>query len=665
MNSRKRIAVITTSPDDIYQQEVLKGVFEGCTEYGYDAAVITSLIKTEHYFELYVKGAVNIFKLINPDLFDGIIIATLTLQSELMPDLGDRLLEIFKSAGYKNVISLDKPFGDYPVQYVDDRTPFYEISEHIFEKHGCTDVYFLSGPKDGDSSSRLEGYKDYLDDHGIIYDENKVFYGDFWYSSGEKLADDIHSGSVRKPQAVICASDHMAIGLVNRLVNHGIKVPEDIIVTGFDSTHEGALNKISITSYNPKIFENAMNAVHRLHSLIEPDAPRGKDKFFGHSLIPGDSCGCCENTIRYFRESFRSHLVMLNHNFGSDSPDVPYDLGNLLESYISELLIRAQDEKNCLIDIVSSAYFLKPMENFYICLRKDWKYSDDSYSNGYPDRIMLAARKCFNDDSKSKYGINDPDEDSFDTSLMLPDMHEAHEEPLVYYFMPLHSENFNFGYSVLSRKLSQPYVLGEVEKLWIRYVNTALETTKIRTRIYKNTITDVPTGLLNRYGMYSMVAEKRQTLEADNQYRKKEGMEQRKVSIAVIMIDMDGLKKINDTYGHSEGDYGIKLIADALISGRCRDDLAVRNGGDEFLYILISDADGKNSPEKRVLERITEIEKYITEHSETSGKPYTVSASFGYSLAAFDETTDLDRLIKEADEMMYTSKKKKKAERKD
>lgn len=664
MKTRKRIAVVMCATEEIYQQAVLKGIFSRCAQYDYDVAVIAPTVQMLHYYDIYLNGEINIFSLMNLELFDGVILVSLPLGRGKDGSVLENLVKTFKDADYRNVVSLDYEIEGYPSVFVDDKSAFREIAEHIHGFHGCKDVYFLSGPEGGDSSDRLEAYLEYLADNGIPCDRSRIFYGDFWYTSGQNLADDIHSGKVHKPEAVICASDHMAIGLVNRLSEYGIKVPDEIIVTGFDSTAEGALNDISITSYNPKVFENAVRAVDVIHRTAEPDIPV-PDVILNsaHSLVFGDSCDCI-NTDSYFRKTFKQNLFMLNHNFNNELEDMHYDIGALTESYILEKLVRAQDEKQCLVDVIAAGYLLTPMETFTLCLRPDWLTTTEPFTSGYPERMLLAGRKCVQDESVSKYGVFDRDAECFDTSVMLPEMLEAHDEPRVYYFMPVHFDDFNFGYCVLAKKLGESGVINCVPKQWLRYVNTALEITKIRTRIFNDTITDVTTGLLNRHGMYTAVTDYLSALESENEYLSGEGRPLRKSRLLVIMIDMDGLKKINDTYGHKEGDYGINTIAGALKSVKYSDDLAVRNGGDEFLFISMGEFT-EEELSQRAEEKINNIHRYITEKSASSGKPYPISASFGYATAEFTGQGVLDELISIADERMYENKKKKKAERRD
>lgn len=190
MNTRKKIALITASPDEIYQQEIMKGVFSRCSEYGYDVAVITPLITLSHFYDIYLRGEINIYNLFNPDLFDGIIITSLAFAHQKNHFVFENIIRKLREKNYTNIVLLDQKIDGFKSSFTDDRPAVKEIAAHIYDYHGCSDVYFLSGPENGDSSERLEGYREFLRERGLECDESRIFYGDFWYTSGEKLAEE-------------------------------------------------------------------------------------------------------------------------------------------------------------------------------------------------------------------------------------------------------------------------------------------------------------------------------------------------------------------------------------------------------------------------------------------------------------------------------------------
>ena len=125
----------------------------------------------------------------------------------------------------------------------------------------------------------------------------------------------------------------------------------------------------------------------------------------------------------------------------------------------------------------------------------------------------------------------------------------------------------------------------------------------------------------------------------------------------ICFIDVDGLKHVNDTYGHTEGDYLIVSIVDAIKENIRAKDFVIRMGGDEFL-IMLTEATSETA--EKVWSRISNS---LDKRNKESNLKYKLSASHG--TVTFDSSTkeSIDSLIKIADERMYIEKRKKYAER--
>lgn len=126
------------------------------------------------------------------------------------------------------------------------------------------------------------------------------------------------------------------------------------------------------------------------------------------------------------------------------------------------------------------------------------------------------------------------------------------------------------------------------------------------------------------------------------------------VKMAIVMIDIDYFKKYNDFYGHPAGDMVIRKIAEIIKNNIRKNDIAIRYGGEEFLLIL-KDADFDAF--KEIYERISQTlyhENIFHEKSEVSDR---ATLSFGVCFKKFEKKLDLKESIKEADEMLYLSKK--------
>jgi len=122
--------------------------------------------------------------------------------------------------------------------------------------------------------------------------------------------------------------------------------------------------------------------------------------------------------------------------------------------------------------------------------------------------------------------------------------------------------------------------------------------------------------------------------------------------IALIFIDLNNFKSVNDIYGHEKGDEVLKEVANELKKSFRSYDILVRYGGDEFIVLL------KIPKEKFNLENILNS---INKRIKNRFKKYNISLSFG--ITTTEESFDLEKLIELADERMYEDKKRKKANR--
>lgn len=153
---------------------------------------------------------------------------------------------------------------------------------------------------------------------------------------------------------------------------------------------------------------------------------------------------------------------------------------------------------------------------------------------------------------------------------------------------------------------------------------------------------DLLTGLYNRRGLDRQ-------LSILFQHPEKLGLG------ALIMIDADGLKQINDTYGHENGDLYLIKISEVIDKFGLRSNLSARQGGDEFV-LLLYDYDSEDE-----LQNTLRTLEYIQTHSTVRlGEDLNVPLRFSLGYALLDGTADTQRLFKEADERMYANKRERK-----
>jgi diguanylate cyclase (GGDEF)-like protein len=160
-------------------------------------------------------------------------------------------------------------------------------------------------------------------------------------------------------------------------------------------------------------------------------------------------------------------------------------------------------------------------------------------------------------------------------------------------------------------------------------------------------LTDDLTGLYNRRGFMFHAEQQLKLFRSRKTDR----------SLWMMMLDMDGLKKINDTFGHSEGSFAIIELGKILKNNFRDSDVISRFGGDEFVVLIINTLD-------EVKEKISErLQKNLEQFNANSGKPYEIAASFGLVPIDFDGKTTVDDALKEADDAMYQHKRSRKAAR--
>ena len=122
--------------------------------------------------------------------------------------------------------------------------------------------------------------------------------------------------------------------------------------------------------------------------------------------------------------------------------------------------------------------------------------------------------------------------------------------------------------------------------------------------------------------------------------------------VFVCVADLNGLKHLNDTYGHAAGDEAIAAVSAELLKAAPKGSRIVRTGGDEFLLIAALDKDCKEPHEMS-----SKIDKGLEEYNKAHPNPFTIGASYGWVLLPLKENmVDLDEYIQMADAKMYDMK---------
>ena len=304
-----------------------------------------------------------------------------------------------------------------------------------------------------------------------------------------------------------------------------------------------------------------------------------------------------------------------------------------------------------LTKVIYDAMSLYGIEQYYLCLyEKPIKHLPNTIFE-YPPKIKIVLGHNISNDVEMEY---------FDTIEMLPDELIFREERNLLIFMSLFSGIEHFGYIVfgideviqhvfenlrehISNTLKSETIFCELIENEEQLTQAVQELKVFNKKLNDISTIDELTGLYNRRGF---------NLYGDSCYKSMEASDK---TFILLFGDIDGLKIINDTYGHLEGDEAIKAVARILKDCFRNYDIISRIGGDEFTVITVIPKSQNDVNE--IMERINHN---FYKYNSMSSKPYKVTMSFGYSVFSPEFFGTFEEHVKQADGRLYEQKKHRK-----
>lgn len=141
--------------------------------------------------------------------------------------------------------------------------------------------------------------------------------------------------------------------------------------------------------------------------------------------------------------------------------------------------------------------------------------------------------------------------------------------------------------------------------------------------------------------------------QIDSRIQARVNSRSRQSPFALILIDLDDFKTINDTYGHLEGDRVLVIFSNILLQSFKREDLISRYGGDEFLIVVRSDV------EEQIQSMLERLRERLEEFNQKEVKPFNLAFSAGYEIYRSDTHRDMTQLLHAVDRKMYARKTEK------
>lgn len=175
----------------------------------------------------------------------------------------------------------------------DNQAGMRELARHLLRDHGYGNVAYLAGLADSpDSLARRATVVTEAAAAGAALATGPQWQGNYYAAGGARIIERLLAGGASMPRAIICANDQTALGVMYALAQHGIDVPGDVAVTGFDDIPMARHLRPQLTTVRQPIQEIGATAFDVLHSMIGNGVPAVRDVVLPTRLILRESCGC-------------------------------------------------------------------------------------------------------------------------------------------------------------------------------------------------------------------------------------------------------------------------------------------------------------------------------------------------------------------------------------
>ena len=277
------------------------------------------------------KTSLGLYDLAKPDQFDGLILTADVAYGVHADDLA----LVRKLYGSLPIVtqSVDVPGAS---MFIPNNTEgMRAVLRHLIEEHGYKRIAFIRGIQGQiDAEQRFQAYQDELKAHNLRFDEDLVVDGDYTTESGRAAIRTLLDERKLRFQAVVAANDSMAFGALEALQQRGVRVPDDVAVTGFDDLREAQATGVPLTTVRQSFYTAGKHALEALLKRINGDTvPRttSHTDTIAHPLVvrlfagkcPPGSCGAHAMWQRPagWKINARRHLRALLNSAGITDQD--------------------------------------------------------------------------------------------------------------------------------------------------------------------------------------------------------------------------------------------------------------------------------------------------------------------------------------------------------
>ncbi|MCR4646957.1 MAG: substrate-binding domain-containing protein [Oscillospiraceae bacterium] len=594
----KRIGVIIPAITDNLQSELLDGIYRTAAAAGCDVIVVTTATSALefHIQSEIMEGEESIYALLERARLDGVLLVS---QYFIKETVRQKLSEIIRKTRIPCIDLGGTALGFDTVTIPQDEA-VYELTSHIIEQHGCRDLLFLAGyAENPDSEQRMQGFLRAAKAHECTYE---IHYGDFWKTKAAELGTEFVQQKRPLPDAVICASDIMAVTLCDTLHNGGISVPDDVIVTGFDG-HLVALSHFpSITTVSGGMQELGRKGTEKLFTLIGCRPAGSPDT--GMHILYSASCGCVKRLQGYEEAALRVQDYIRHEAEATEMLDM-----RIHSDYITKASdVETLGELTSVIDQI--AHTLKGYQSMFWCLYPDWdaapEQPDMIRKKSFPKQMLCVLAKDAWQDGRNG-GL-------FPTAEIVPMLSQPHE-PVLLFVLSLHASSQVFGYCGLAYANAADFSVSVMLFNMMSAVANGLRMLRhkryaeyLQRKIEEASLYDKMTDMLSKKGLLL--------------YLEKQEVQSSRTGIMLVTIDkLTPAVNVRSSSTFSDKVMQTELLlanAIRLLSGKHLQTARL----DKRTFAVVFPLSGKETPERRAEEIMIQLEVLIRKMQEGTAEAF-------------------------------------------
>ena len=624
MDETKKIALVISASNFERQKNIVRSVHRALKSKGNYILYVFTNYGVFYDDMAYDHGEAAIYTLLDYEEFDGCIIegniGSGQLTEKVARNLRERKIPL---------ITINIEAEGVPFLTMDSYHAGCKLIEHLLDEHNCTKInLILTWTGDVISRQALQAYEDTMKKRGISPEQKRVIYQNVSIQNGRNLYQKFEELGIADAEAVVCIHDVMAIGLCLELQERGIRIPEDIKLCSLNYSTNSIAFRPSITGADRMDDEVAKTACTLLQDMMDGKEVKRENYYTGRVHF-GESCGCATSEMEESGVKYQELILAKVEAGGQVSSMMKFN--NALEE-VNSLDQLGDNIRDMLLGIHCNGFFCclnKSDLKFILNQAEDTKVKE---SRPYDDTMVALTGQS------ERTGIIK--NVAFPLERLFPVEAKAGD---TFIFLPIHYKDRDYGYMAFLNEFFPTELYNY--RICHESIGSSLENLH-RQLVLQSSIQELDelhmqdqlTGLRNRFAL----ARYRDDYTENGDF-------------TLVVMDMDGLKKINDNFGHLAGNHAINVIANVLKTESGPNDLVIRYGGDEFIILSY------NTEEKHWWEMKGLINKKLEQKVRRQKLPYSLSVSFGFFTSSKEAPVSLEECMEQADKLMYEDKNLKKA----